>query len=121
MEVPSAPGNDPMRGPTSLRHKAWNKNGANRSQFEWVELDTSLQWAAFKRTLDTLKARGDDVLVLFGPFNEHLIADESLPGYRKLRAGIMQYFTERHIDFIAPTPLPSELYADASHPLTEGY
>jgi hypothetical protein len=121
MEVPSAPANDPMRGPASPRHKPWNKDGANRSQFEWVALDTSLQWAAFQRTLENLKSRHADVLVVLGPFNEHLIADESLPGYRKLRDGIVQYFAAHHIDFIAPATLPSDLYADASHPLTEGY
>jgi hypothetical protein len=121
MQVPTAPANDPMRGPTSARHKSWNKSGANRSQFEWVELETSLQWAAFKRILETLKSRHSDVLVVLGPFNEHLIADESLAGYRKLREGIVRYFTDQHVDFIAPGPLPSELYADASHPLTEGY
>jgi hypothetical protein len=86
-----------------------------------VSLETSLQWAAFKRTLATLNSRGNEVLVILGPFNEHLIAEESLPGYRKLRDGIVQYFREQKVQFIAPAPLPSELYADASHPLTEGY
>jgi hypothetical protein len=117
MEVPSAPVDDPQRGPSNPRHKAWSQ----KAQFEWVALETSLQWAAFKRTYEQLRARGNQVIVLFGPFNEHLIAPESLDGYQKLRTGILEWFQQNNVEYLAPKTLPSELYADASHPLTEGY
>jgi hypothetical protein len=117
MEVPSAPADDPQRGPSSPRHKAWSQ----KAQFDWVPLETSLQWQAFKRTWEKLRARGNQVIVLFGPFNEHLIAPESLDGYQKLRTGILEWFKENNVEYLAPKTLPSEFYADASHPLTEGY
>lgn len=119
--VPSAPADDPLRGPASSRHKAWNQNGGNRAQFDWVQLETSLQWAAFRRTVAKLQARGNEVLVLLGPFNEHMVAPESAAGYKKLHDGVIQWLTDQKVNFLAPEPLPTELYADASHPLTEGY
>jgi len=121
MRVPSAPADDPLRGPASSRHKSWTHNSANPTQFDWVTLESSLQWAAFQRTVQQLQARGNDVIVLLGPFNEHMIAPESMAGYRKLRDGVIVWFSEHKIRFIAPEPLPPELYADASHPLTPGY
>ena len=121
MQVPSAPANDPLRGAGSERHKPWNASEGNPAQFDWVELDQSLQWAAFKRALEKLRARGNELLVVLGPFNEHMIAQESLDGYRKLRDGAGSWLKDHGIDCVLPEPLPSDLYADGSHPLTEGY
>jgi hypothetical protein len=121
MSVPVAPANDPQRGPASTRHKSWSASGASPSQFEWVELETSLQWRAFQRLVQLLRERDNDVLVILGPFNEHLIALESRPAYDRLRAGILAWFEQNKVAHIAPAVLPGELYADASHPLTEGY
>ena len=56
------------------------------TEFEWVALDKSLQWHAFQRVLGTLRARGNDVLVVLGPFNEHMMAEENRPAYRRMRA-----------------------------------
>jgi hypothetical protein len=119
-KVPGPPVDDPLRGPASPRHKPWTANGGP-AQFEWVDLNSSLQWAAFQRLVATLKGRGDDVLVILGPFNEHMIAPESLPLFRKIRDGIAAWLTENKIPHLVPELLPSALYADASHPLTEGY
>jgi hypothetical protein len=121
MKVPSAPEHDPLRGPESSRHKPWNSEGSNPTSFEWVTLESSLQWAAFKKSVELLKSRGNEVLVLLGPFNEHMIAPENRAGYVKLREGVKSWFAANDITCIAPDPLPSNLYADASHPLTAGY
>lgn len=121
LKVPSAPGNDPQRGPNSPRHKPWSDTGRGTAQFDWVELDKSLQWRAFQRTLTTLQSRGNDVLVILGPFNEHMMLEENRPAYRRLRDGVQSWLTEHHVWHIVPQTLPSELYADASHPLTQGY
>jgi len=121
LQVPPAPADDPERGPQSPRHKPWSSGGARPSQFEWVSLDSSLQWGAFQRVIETLRARGNDVLVVLGPFNEHMIAPESKAGYQKIHDGIAAWLQQRSVPFVAPEVLPSELYADASHPLTEGY
>jgi hypothetical protein len=121
LEVPAAPKDDPERGPASPRHKSWLQNGGSPAQFEWVEIESSLQWGAFKRAIEKLRSRGNQVFVLVGPFNEHMIGTESMPGYRKLYEGVTAWLKEHGVAFAAPKPLASELYADASHPLTEGY
>lgn len=119
--VPSALKNDPQRGPASPRHKPWSENGQGTVQFEWVDLDASLQWRAFQRVIRTLRERGNDVLVLLGPFNEHMMAEENRAGYRKVRDGVATWLTQNHVPHVIPEILPSALYADASHPLTQGY
>lgn len=121
LAVPSAPKDDPERGPSSPRHKPWSADGTGATRFEWVNLEASFQWRAFQRVVRKLQARGNDVLVVLGPFNEHIMADENRPTYRQLRAGIAAWLSENHIPHVVPETLPSALYADASHPLTEGY
>jgi hypothetical protein len=68
-----------------------------------------------------LRERGNDVFVVLGPFNEHIVAEENRAGYRRIRDGISGSFARGGIAFLAPETLPSGVYADASHPLTEGY
>lgn len=121
LTVPSAPAVDPQRGPASPRHKPWSANGSGPSQFEWVTPESSLQWAAFQRLVRLLQHRGNQVLVVLGPFNENMIAPESKPGYQKLHQAIIAWLEQNHVPHLAPDVLPSSLYADASHPLTDGY
>jgi hypothetical protein len=121
LAVPTAPENDPQRGPESPRHHAWSNKPRGTSKFEWVSLDASLQWAAFQRLIALLHSRGNDVFVMVGPFNEHMLAEENVPDCRKTRDGIDAWLTEHKVPHLTPEPLPSELYADASHPLTAGY
>jgi len=118
--VPSAPLDDPQRGPKSPRHKPWSEGGA-ATQFEWVNLNTSLQWDAFRRLVQTLHGRGNDVFVILGPFNENMVAKESRAAYDQLRNGVTAWLQENKIPHLVPEVLPSLLYADASHPLTDGY
>src|SRR5271163_3336875 len=91
--VPSAPRDDPQRGPKSPRHKPWSESGGV-TPFEWVDLDSSLQWNAFRRLVRTLRGRGNDVFVILGPFNEHIVAEDSRAPYRKLRDGVVAWLTE---------------------------
>ena len=121
LRVPGDRPDDPERGPRSPRHKPWTDGGGGTSQLDWVQLDRSLQWAAFQRVLAKLKQRGNDVLVILGPFNEHMLAEDSRPAFARIRDGISQWLDENHIPHVTPEPLPSAMYADASHPLTEGY
>jgi hypothetical protein len=121
LTVPTESNLDPERGPTSLRHKPWSTTGEGSTRFEWVELDQSLQWAAFQRLVKLLQSRGNDVLVLVGPFNSHIMADENRPAFQRQRDGIVEWLAKNHIACVVPEPLPSALYADASHPLTQGY
>jgi len=128
LRMPQAPAEDPQRGPKSTRHKPWTESGATPTTFEWLTVTNSLQWSAFVRTLGKLLAQHNDVIVVVGPFNEHMIAPENKAAFETLRNGIIGFleypmidYKERPARFIAPAVLPSRLYADGSHPLTEGY
>ena len=121
LHVPAAPATDPERGPASARHKPWSTTGEASTRFEWVTLESSLQWAAFQRLTRLLRARGNDVLVVVGPFNEHMMAEENRAAYRQLRDGVAAWLRTEKTPVIVPESLASPLYADASHPLTEGY
>ena len=119
--VPSGHTDDLERGEGSPRHKPWSSEGPRKAAFEWVPLNASLQWAAFQRTVALLRHRGNDVLVIVAPFNEHMIADPSLDSYKAIQSGVVTWLSDTHVPFVLPALLPSELYADASHPLTAGY
>src|SRR5262249_36987168 len=115
LRVPGEPADDPQRGVASPRHKPWNSAGAAPSHFDWVGLDESLQWKAFQRTIKLLQDRGNDIFVLVGPFNEHMIAEEQRPIYRAMNDAVIRWLTSEKVRVVAPVLLPSGLYADASH------
>jgi hypothetical protein len=121
LKVPAGHADDATRGPGSERHKPWSAGSTQPTEFEWVSLDSSLQWAALQRTVGLLRARGNDVLVIVAPFNEAMMNAEGVTAYRKLRGGISNWLDARHVPHIVPDTLPGDLYADASHPLTAGY
>ena len=121
LTVPTERPDDPQRGPRSRRHKPWSADAAGTTRFEWVALDKSLQWHAFQRVIETLRERGNDVLVVLGPFNEHIMAAENRPAYGRIHDAIVAWLSTNRIPHVDPDPLPSDLYADASHPLTQGY
>jgi len=120
-KIPTEPAVDPARGPNSPRHKTWSMTGEGSTRFEWVELDQSLQWAAFQRAVNLLRSRDNDLFVLVGPFNENMMAAENRPAFRRLRDGIADWLAKHNVACLVPETLSSALYADASHPLTEGY
>lgn len=99
----------------------WRGRGLSEHGFEWVVLEESLQWRQFRRTLETLRQSDNEVVVLVGPFNEHMLTAESLAAYEQIKNGIEAYLAEMKIPCINADPLPSEMYADASHPLPAGY
>jgi hypothetical protein len=105
------------------RHEAlpWFKTGKTKVDFDWIDLDTSLQWPAFQHAVDTLERRGNRVFVLVGPFNEHMLTPASLTRYEKVKATIGAWLKEKQIPHAMPAPLPRDQYGDASHPLAVGY
>lgn len=112
---------DPRQEPPRHEPIPWTERGIKPQPFAWVAPEASFQWSMFRRAVEILRGRGCQVRVLVGPFNEHLIAPESRPDYDRLRAAVEEWLTAEKIPFVAPEPLPSELYGDASHPLAEGY
>lgn len=121
LAVLEALADDPQRGPRSARHKPWSESGRGNTRFDWVPLESSLQWQALQRVVGLLRERGNDVFVVLGPFNEHMLAEENRPVYRTLRDGIAGWLRQNQVACLVPETLPGELYADASHPLTDGY
>jgi hypothetical protein len=107
----------------SQRHlpQPWYQSGIREQDYPWVNLETSLQWHAFQRTVQILQERGNRVFVLVGPFNEHLLKPESRQRYQLVKEQIVRWLQDRQIPHLAPAPLPSDEYGDASHPLAAGY
>lgn len=99
----------------------WTKRSVDRADFPWVDLDTSYQWSAFKRTVALLQSRRAELFVLVGPFNEHMLKVKSAQRYAEIKRRMAQWLDQQGIPHFVPSVLPSELYADASHPIAEGY
>jgi hypothetical protein len=71
--------------------------------------------------MELLRSRGNDVLVILGPFNEPMVAEDQRAAFVRQRDGIVAWLAAQRVVHVVPEPLPSHLYADASHPLTDGY
>jgi hypothetical protein len=87
----------------------------------WAELANDEQWKAFIRLLTQLRSRGNDVLVLLGPMNEHMMTPETLASYLPLKARIAEEFRAMGFPCFVPSVLPSDQYSDICHPLGPGY
>jgi hypothetical protein len=100
---------------------SWTEKGIPQQDFDWVELETSVQWRFFRRTVQMLRARGNTVFVLVGPFNEHMLKPQSYNVYQQMKRGISDWLRQNNVAYFMPPPLPSEVYRDASHPIAQGY
>ncbi len=101
--------------------QSWVESKIDLQDYEWIDLTTSLQWAAFRSVVRTLQQRENQVFVLVGPFNEHMLQPDSLKRYQKVKATIAAWLEQEQIPHLVPMPLQSKYYGDASHPLAEGY
>jgi lysophospholipase L1-like esterase len=99
----------------------WVEKGAKKQDLAWVELDTSLQWRFFRRSLDLLRQQGNRVFVLVGPFNEHMLNDADAAAYDAIKTQAAEWLKKNKIPHFVPPPLPAEHYVDASHPIGAGY
>ncbi len=121
LTVPSEPTHDPLRGTEAVRHQPWYDNGIKATAFEWVAPDASLQWPAFQRLTLALTRRSNRVRVIVGPFNEHIVREAGRRGLETWKETVQNWCHAQGVSCQVPQTLPSRLYADASHPLTEGY
>jgi len=107
----------------------WVDKGAKKQSLSWVTLDSSLQWQFFRQAIDLLRQRGNQVFVLVGPFNEHMLSDPAAPlrvgsdaaAYNQIKAQAAAWLLRNNVPYFVPDPLPAEHYVDASHPVGEGY
>lgn len=120
-KVPGEPDPDPDRGLASSRHKAWSTTGDGSQNFDWVTLEQSLQWGAFQRLIELLVSRDNELMVMVGPLNRHIMSDQNQSVFDERVASVTQWLEQQEIQFVVPETLPFNLYGDASHPLTAGY
>ncbi len=103
------------------RPVAWTEQGIERQDLPWVDLDSSLQWRAWREAALCLRAQGNRVLAVVGPFNEHLLLEPSRLRYQAAKQKVEAWLRGQGIRYVAPALLPSDQYGDASHPLSAGY
>jgi hypothetical protein len=100
---------------------SWLERGIQPQDFPWIDLDTSFQWRAFREMAELLRDRGNRLFVLVGPFNEHMLTGPSRQRYEAMKREVEAWLSAEKIPHYVPAPLPSDEYADASHPLAVGY
>jgi hypothetical protein len=130
------PENKPQSKPV-----AWAERGMEKQDFPWVQVEEpnfsfkkkslikrnteekskSFQWNSFKQVIKILKARNNKVFVIIGPFNPYILTEESLNRYNSMKSKMENWLEAEGISYRSISDLPSEYYADASHPLKEGY
>jgi hypothetical protein len=101
--------------------QAWSVRTRTQQELPWVSLEGSLQWQAFQRLVDLLRTRGNKVFIVIGPLNEHMLSPANAEVYRGILNEAGAWLTENDIAFFLPHMLSSDLYADLSHPLSQGY
>ncbi len=111
-----SPADRPRRRPVP-----WTARGSAEHDFPWVELSGSLQWRSFRRAVETLRSRNNAVFVLVGPFNEHMLTEASLARYSDRKGEVEAWLRREKIAYYSSPVLPSAQFADASHPLADGY
>jgi hypothetical protein len=123
-ENPLAPLRQSLPVPDDKRREdsgPWKKRGITPQDYDWIDMDTSLQWPAFQRVVKSLQRRDNQVFVVVGPFNEHMLTPASLERYQKIKGTIAVWLQANAIAYVVPAALASEQYADASHPIAAGY
>jgi hypothetical protein len=95
--------------------------GPGQTTLQWVELETSLQWLFFRRSVELLRRRNNRVFVLIGPFNEYKLDTDSIDTYRNMQVEIEAWLRRNNVPYYMPGVLPRHLYVDTSHPFSDGY
>ncbi len=108
--------NEPHNAPN-----VWTTKGIGVQNYPWVDLNKSYQWTSLTKVISLLKSRNNDVFIMIGPFNEYMMSEECAKRYIALRSQIEVWLTKNNIHYCTILDLPSNLYADASHPIAEGY
>ncbi|MCU0914350.1 MAG: hypothetical protein MUC88_07305 [Planctomycetes bacterium] len=99
----------------------WVERGAKKASLSWVTLDSSLQWQFLQRTIRLLHAQANVVLVLMGPFNEHMLNPSDAAAYHTIKSQAEAWFQKNRVPYFLAPVLPAEHYVDASHPIGAGY
>lgn len=101
--------------------RTWTRRRISLQDWDWQAPARSLQWEYFEKTLSLLQAQGNRVAVLVSPLNVHMMTETTKAKYRELQPQIEARLKARGLPYLLLKDLPSEAYADASHPLPAGY
>ena len=99
----------------------WEETPTTLVATRFDPLSDDLQWNAFLRIITMLQSRGNDIFVLLGPMNEHMMVPETLAVYLRIKAGMVEQLRAKGVRFFVPSVLPSAHYGDICHPLGVGY
>lgn len=111
----------PSEDSPTMRLGPWSGLPESKLDATWPDLTRHPQWTSFEHILTLLERRGNRVLVLLGPMNEHMMSDAMRNGYQGFRASVEARLAERGVPCFAPPPLRSEHYNDICHPTGAGY
>ena len=114
----------PVPAPENRAHSGpatWEARGIPVSNVAWPTADESFQWYCFREVVKLLRARDNSVLVLVTPFNPYLLTPESRRQHEAMVKDMESWLTASGVPFVHGTPVPTEEYADASHPLAPGH
>jgi len=90
LELPS-PDEPPSPPPVA---RPWTETGIGRFDAQWVDLASSFQWRSFQRVVEVLRQRKNRVFVLVGPFNEHMLTQDSLATYKQRQHQVEAWLQE---------------------------
>ncbi len=103
------------------QNRPWYEMNLAKRDMPFVELENSLQWRFFRETVQLLQDRRNRVFVLVGPFNEHMLAGQSVSVYERVKTEIGRWLSDTGIPHLIAEPPPSDCWRDASHALAPGY
>jgi hypothetical protein len=113
---------DSMPVPPDVQAVPWNASDKYGIQNpDWVLPQDSFQWRQFRKTVELLQSRNKQVFVVLGPYNEHMLTQEARDQFVNVKKDITKWLEESKVAYSAAELLPSEMYADSSHPLAVGY
>ncbi|MCD8535048.1 MAG: hypothetical protein LR011_09785 [Verrucomicrobia bacterium] len=115
------PQDDPSRGIHSDRHRPWFDKGMAPTSMDWVPMESSLQFRAIQNLIVFLKKKKADFFVLIGPLNAHMMDAESRAECAAIERRLSEMLTGMGVGHMRAETLPSDQYADTSHPLSSGY
>lgn len=101
--------------------RPWTEKQIRPLTPNWVPLGDSLQWRFFCQTVRDLQKRRCHVCVAITPLNEHMFTDVGVADYRAIIQQVIEWHAAEGIPCCTPQVLPSEMYADLSHPTASGY
>ena len=100
---------------------AWDFSGIPLQEWPWVEPEKSRQFKAFLELAEILKARNNELTIVLGTINPYMQKPDTLKRYHQVRSAAAKLLTDKGFKVMDLPELKSSDYADASHPLPNGY